>query len=145
MVLGDGKNKTGLEFGKVFHGWAQLDFDWHTTHFFGHIVQVGSTRHTPQQVSEHYSPSPPTQKNCRELGRRPSQQQEKVALYVKKPSAAPEEDEEDSSKTKRFMDKMSKKSVDADFLNTIQEEKQQQQPKEEAKKPFQAKKFPFNR
>ncbi len=68
-----------------------------------------------------------------------------MALYVKKPSAAPEEDEEDSSKTKRFMDKMSKKSVDADFLNTIQEEKQQQQPKEEAKKPFQAKKFPFNR
>ncbi len=74
----------------------------------------------------------------RELGRRPSQQEEKVSLYVRKHSKKEEgEKEEDKNKARRFMDKMSKKSVDADFLNTIEEEKE--------KKPFQNKKFPFNR
>ena len=116
----------------------------HHTFLRAHCTSWKHTAHTTAGFGTLFSFSPHPKK-CRELGRRPSQQQEKVALYVKKPSAAPEEDEEDSSKTKRFMDKMSKKSVDADFLNTIQEEKQQQQPKEEAKKPFQAKKFPFNR
>ncbi len=80
----------------------------------------------------------------RELGRKPSE--EKVSLYVRKPSLAAATVEQDekatngtagSNKSKRFMDKMAKKSVETDFLNTIVEE-------EKEKKPFQ-RKYPFNR
>ncbi len=56
-----------------------------------------------------------------------------MSLYVKK--------DENKDKTKAFMDKMSKKQVDADFLNTIEEEEK----RPEKKKPLEGKKYPFNR
>ncbi len=69
-----------------------------------------------------------------------------MSLYVRKQSKEEEKEEGDggegSSKARRFMDKMSKKSVDADFLNTIEEEEKREV---ERKRPFQNKKFPFNR
>eukprot|EP00095_Tigriopus_kingsejongensis_P005218 maker-scaffold408_size180710-snap-gene-0.43 protein:Tk05218 transcript:maker-scaffold408_size180710-snap-gene-0.43-mRNA-1 annotation:"hypothetical protein SINV_13681" len=73
----------------------------------------------------------------RELGRKPSE--EKVSLYVRKPSIVPEKQASSENKAKTFLDNMAKKSteVPTDFLNTIEEESKKKQPL--------AKKYPFNR
>ena len=78
----------------------------------------------------------------RELGRKPSE--EKVSLYVRKPSN--EQKEAEDNKAKKFLDSMARKSVEVEFLNTISEEKKRpttasnNSPGEQI-----AKKYPFNR
>jgi len=75
----------------------------------------------------------------RELGRKPSE--ERVSLYVRRQSDAGKK-EENASKAKSFMDKMAKKTVETDFLKTIEEE--EKPAVAEKKSPF-AKKYPLNR
>ena len=78
-------------------------------------------------------------KLIRELGRKPSE--EKVSLYVRKPS---EKETEEENKAKKFLDSMARKSLEvpADFLDTIKEEKNEHTPSTEQQI---AKKYPFNR
>ena len=80
----------------------------------------------------------------RELGRKPSE--EKVSLYVRKPSNDSEEqkDQQKNTTTKKFMDSMARRSMEvpADFLDTISEEKNENKPTTGQQI---AKKYPFNR
>ena len=82
----------------------------------------------------------------RELGRKPSE--EKVSLYVRKPSNETEEkeqkQEQEQSRAKKFIDSMARRSMEvpADFLDTIREEKNEN--KQTTGQQI-AKKYPFNR
>ena len=91
-------------------------------------------------------------KLIRELGRKPSE--ERVSLYVRKPSDQNEDTShsssqnqqtsEDQSRAKKFMDSMARRSMEvpADFLDTIKEEKLENKPTTGQQI---AKKYPFNR
>merc|ERR1712223_266110 len=73
-------------------------------------------------------------------GRKPSE--EKVSLYVRKPSE--EQKDVENTTTKKFMDSMARRSMEvpADFLDTISEEKNEN--KQTTGQQI-AKKYPFNR
>jgi hypothetical protein len=90
----------------------------------------------------------------RELGRKPSE--EKVSLYVRKPSKEEEAAEaaaaetkaaEDTSRTKKFIDSMARRSMEVptDFLNTIEEERTKTPENKPTPGKELAKKYPFNR
>ncbi len=86
--------------------------------------------------------------NSRELGRKPSE--ERVSLYVRKPSIdvnASSSESPSDKKTKQFMDSLAaRKDVSADFLKTIEEEKAgaNRNRSSQAESPA-PKKFPLNR
>ena len=91
-------------------------------------------------------------KLIRELGRKPSQ--EKVSLYVRKPSVTEQDKAGNKDGTtesaKKFIDSMTRRSMEvpADFLNTIEEERNKSPVEAKDKQtPGQqlAKKYPFNR
>ncbi len=108
----------------------------------------------PRKKTPPGSTSEDRKRLIRELGRKPSE--EKVSLYVRKPSNEPSEEASEASsepqstgdqnsRAKKFMDSMRRSmEVPADFLDTIKEEKGQDPNKPTPGQQI-AKKYPFNR